>query len=107
MSEEKKFESQYTKPQRIAAIICVILIIMAFIATLVLNMIGSEWAINAGKVALGCLFVLPILAWVYIWMIGHIFHKHTIADFDFFGKPTDHSPSITQADTKDTGSDEK
>lgn len=105
MSDEKKFESQYTKPQRIAAMICAVLIALAFIVTLILNMIGSEWANNAGRIALGCLFVLPILAWIYIWMIGHIFHKHTIADFDFLGNPTDHSPSITQADTEEFTSD--
>jgi len=106
MSEDKKFDSKYSKPQRIAALVCVILIVIAFIATLVLNLIGTEWSIKAGRAALGCIIVIPVLAWVYIWLIGHVFHKHTIADFDFFGNPTDHSPSITQTDSTESPEEE-
>lgn len=95
---EKK--SSYTKGQRIAAMVCVVIIAISFIVTLILNMINAEWAKSAGKIAIGFTLILPVLAWIYIWMIGHIFHKHTIADFDFGGVPTNHDPAIV-ADIKE------
>lgn len=84
-------ESKYKKPQRIAALVCLILIALLYLVTLVLTCIQGDWAKVALRIALGCTLVLPLLAWVYIWCFGKILHKHTIADFDLFGVPTDNT----------------
>ena len=75
-------ESKYTKPQRIGALISVILIVLLVISALVFNCLTYEWAKTAGRIALGCVLVLPLLTWLYIWLIGTLTHKHTIASFD-------------------------
>lgn len=92
---ENNQQHTHSKSQRIAAILCLILIALLYLCVLVLTFINSEASRNVLKIALGATFVLPLLAWVYIWLIGHLIHKHTIADFDMFGIPTEHKGTIT------------
>ena len=84
--KEQPFESQYTKGQRIAALACIVLIVLMYVASLVLALIKAPWAKTMLRVSLGCTLGLPILAWGYIWMIGKLTRKKTIADFNFFEK---------------------
>ena len=79
-----KFESKYTNGQRMAATVCVAIIVLLYVLTLVLTFINRDWANNLVKISLGCTLVLPCLTWIYIWMIGKLTHKKTIADFNFF-----------------------
>ena len=88
--ENKDYEKKYSKKERILALICVCLIVLVYLLSLVASFISTETGKLVAKIAFGCTFVLPLLTWFYIWMAGHIFHKHTIADFDFFGIPTEH-----------------
>jgi len=78
------FTSSYTKGQRIAAIVCLCLIVLLYLATAVLAFIKTPFAKQMFRVTLGATLVLPILTWVYIWLIGRLTHKRTIADFRFF-----------------------
>ncbi len=66
-----------------------------YLSALVFSLLKFEWAGKIARIAIGCTLVLPILTWLYIWLIGKIFHKKTIADFDLFGNPTDHGPAIS------------
>ncbi len=101
--KEKQNVSKYSMPQRIGAIVCVVLLVLIYIAALVFNLLDVSWAQTVGRIALISTFVLPLLAWFYIWMIGNVFRKHTIADFDLGGVPTNHSGAtiVTNADDKD------
>lgn len=78
------FQSKYSKKQRIGAIVCLSLIALLYLVTIVCMVIKAPWAKDVLKVSLGATFVLPILTWVYIWMIGKLTKKETIADFNFF-----------------------
>ncbi len=84
-----KFESKYTKGQRIGATVCVGIIVLLYLTTLLLTFINRDWANHLVKISLGCTLVLPCLTWVYIWMIGKLTHKRTIADFNFFENVND------------------
>ena len=97
----KEFKSKYTKGQRIAAMVCVVLLVLLYVATLVFSLLKFEWAGKLARISIGFTILLPVLIWAYIWMIGKVFHKHTIADFDLMGQTTDHSPAI-QVDTANT-----
>lgn len=102
-------KSKYSTPQRVGAVVCVILILLVYIAALIFNILDLSWARTVGRLALISTFVLPALTWVYIWMVGIIFHKHTIADFDFGGVPTNHDSVtiITNAADKEAGDEDK
>lgn len=100
---ENILSSKHKKSQRIAALGCVILIVAVYLTALVASFFSSDLSKTITKIALGATVVLPLLAWLYIWMIGHIFHKHTIADFDLGGVPTDHTGILeyTEDSSKD------
>lgn len=75
-------EGTYSKGQRVAALIGVIAIGLMFLALMFLIFVRTAWAKKAVLILLGIALVVPILAWVYTWLIGKLAHKHTIADFD-------------------------
>lgn len=56
------------KVKRILAIITVILLVGLYIASLVLAIIGNEWAMDWLKVSIYCTFVLPVLIWIYTFI---------------------------------------
>lgn len=82
--DSKSTTSRYTKAQRIGALSTVILIGVILLAMLILAFVGTEWSARLVRILFGAAIVLPILAWAYIWMIGKMTHKKTIADFNFF-----------------------
>lgn len=84
--ENTEFKSKYTKKQRAGAIVCLGLIALLYIATIVFTIMGTEFAKTMLRISLGCTLVLPILTWVYIWIIGSLNKKDTIASFHFFEK---------------------
>lgn len=63
--------------KRIFAIIALVLIAAWIVTTIVLGIIGSEWF---PKFMIGSI-ILPIVAWVFIWMVGILTNKKTIASF--------------------------
>lgn len=76
--------SRYTKPQRAAALATVIVIGVGFLLLLVSCFIRAEWVNSFRKALLGLVIVLPCLAWAFVWMIGKMRNKHTMASFDLF-----------------------
>lgn len=80
----KNSGSSYSKGQRTAAMVTAVLIAIMFLATLVFALLPGELFKTLFRVFLGCTVGLPILAWIYIWLIGKLTHKDTIADFKFF-----------------------
>ena len=95
-------ESKYSKKQRVAALICVVLIALMYLSTLVFALLKFDWAKYMFRVSMGCTLVLPILAWIYIWMIGKLTHRATIADLNIGGQPTNHDGIVVS-----TGDEEK
>lgn len=68
------------KPKQIAAIICIILLVLLYVATLVVSLLDFP---GSGKLFAACLLAtvgLPILLWIYIWLYGRLTQKSTIAE---------------------------
>lgn len=68
--------------KQIAAIICLILILLSYIASFIVSLTDSS---KSGELFQACLIAtvfLPILCWIYIWLYGQVKQKHTIADLD-------------------------
>lgn len=69
-----------SKSKQIAAILCIVLLVLLYIATLVISLLdfpGSEKLFAACIVAT---IGLPILLWIYIWLYGKATGKRTLAD---------------------------
>lgn len=70
------------KIKRIGALIGVILLVGAIVATLVMAILGYTFE---NSVFMGLIIAdicLPILLWIYIWLFGKMTGKHTIASLD-------------------------
>lgn len=67
-------------PKQIAAIICIILLVFLYVATLVVAILDFP---GSDKLFAACLVAtigLPILLWIYIAAYGKLKNKKTIAD---------------------------
>lgn len=83
----------YSKKQRIAALIGIILLAALYLLTLVFAVFDLDGSGNLFKTSLFATIALPILIWVYIWMYGIWRRKHTPASFDFMEGLKPESPS--------------
>ena len=70
-----------TKKQ-IAAVICIILLVLLYVATLIVALLDFPGSDRMFASCLGATVGLPILLWIYIWVYGKFTGKHTIADPD-------------------------
>lgn len=70
----------YSKKQRIAALIGVILLVLLAVLTLVFAIVDKSGMLF--RTCLIATIACPILIWVYIWCYGRLTGKHTMADLD-------------------------
>lgn len=95
----------YSKKQRIAALVGIILLAALYLFTLIAAIFNFDGTGNLLKACLFATIAIPILIWVYIWMYGVWKQKHTPASFDFMedlkaGGDTD--GQVTGDDTDDS-----
>lgn len=67
-------------PKQIAAIVCIILLVLLYAATLIIALLDFP---GSDRLFAACLIAtvgLPILLWIYIWVYGKYTGKHTIAE---------------------------
>lgn len=64
--EDKKFQSSYTKGQRIAAMTGVVLLLALYLVTLVAGLTTSPAAPELFKMCIGASILLPIMFWLYL-----------------------------------------
>lgn len=69
----------YSKKQRRAALIGVILLVMLLLATFITAIFNFDGEGKLFKAFLFATIAVPILIWVYIWLYGVITKKRTIA----------------------------
>ena len=66
-------------PKRICAILCIIFLVLIYLGTLIVAIFAPE---AGGKLFAMCLFatvIVPIVAYIYIWIYTQITGKRTIA----------------------------
>ena len=66
--------------KQIAALICVILLVLLYIATLIVALLDFPGSDRMFAACLMATVGLPILLWIYIWVYGRFTGKHTITD---------------------------
>lgn len=79
--------------KRIAALICVVLLVLLYVATLVVSILDFD---GSGQLFASCIaatIVLPILLWIYIFLYGKLTQKETIADL--FPEHKDEDTDVT------------
>lgn len=68
------------KPKQIAAIICIILLVLLYVATLVISLLDFPGSDRLFAACLVATVGLPILLWIYIWAYGKFTNKPSVAE---------------------------
>lgn len=96
----------YSKKQRIAALLGIILLIALYLFTLIAAIFNFDGTGNLLKACLFATIAIPILIWIYIWMYGVWTKRHTPASFDFMedlkNEGKSHAASAQQTDQNNT-----
>lgn len=66
-------------PKRICAILCIIFLVMIYIGTLIAAIIMPESGSRLFAICLFATVIVPIVAYIYIWIYTQITGKKTIA----------------------------
>ena len=94
------------KSKQIAAWICIILLVLLYLATFITAALDFP---GSGALFQSCLVAtigLPILLWIYIWLFGKIKDRHTIASLDILQTDSkDHSDANMNEKHSDTDTD--
>ena len=69
-----------SKNKQIAAIICIVLLVLIYVATLVVSLLDFPNSDRLFAVCLGATMGLPILFWMYVALYGKFTQKNTFAD---------------------------
>lgn len=67
-------------PKQIAAILCIILLVLLYIATLIVALLDFPGSDRLFAACLMATIGLPILLWIFIWVYGKYTNRHTISD---------------------------
>lgn len=67
------------KPKQIAAIICIILLVLLYVATLVISLLDFPGSDRLFAACLMATIGLPILLWIYIWLYSKYTGRKTLA----------------------------
>ncbi len=65
------------KPKQIAAIICIVLLVLLYVATLVVSLLDFPGSDRLFAACLMATIGLPILLWIYIWLYGKYTERKT------------------------------
>ncbi|MFA6664050.1 MAG: hypothetical protein WCS21_07035 [Lachnospiraceae bacterium] len=78
-TEKKKYP---WTAKRIAAWICIIVLVAMYVVTLVAAIMSKPGADTLFKASLALTIFLPIVCWVFIWLYGFFTDKKTIASLN-------------------------
>jgi hypothetical protein len=78
-TEKKKYP---WTAKRIAAWICIIVLVAMYVVTLVAAIMSKPGADTLFKSSLALTIFLPIVCWVFIWLYGFFTDKKTIASLN-------------------------
>ena len=67
-------------PKQIAALTCVVLLVLLYIATFIAAFFAGKGGTRLFVICAALTIIIPIATWGFIWMIGKLTNKHTIAD---------------------------
>lgn len=76
-------------PKQIAAIICIVLLILLYVVTLIVSLLDFPQSDRLFAACLMATIGLPILLWIYIWAYGRFTGKQTFTEIFPEQKSTD------------------
>ena len=68
--------------KRIAAVAGIVLLVAMYVVTLISALIGTPGAAKLFRFSLGMTIAVPIFLWIFIWCVGKLTGKDSMASLD-------------------------
>ncbi len=97
MKKENTRKKSAPSAKQIAAIAGIILLVTLYIVTLVAAIIDSSVGARLFRACIGLTIAVPILLWIFIWAIGVMTHKKSIAEMDILNSNSEERAKMEEA----------
>ena len=91
--------------KRVAAIIGIVLLAGLYVLTFISALIGTESSGRMFRFSLGMTIAVPIFLWIFIWCIGKLQGRHSMASMDILSSNPEERRKMEEAVQKGTDPD--
>lgn len=102
MSKKKNSNAKWTA-KRIAALIGILLLVVMYVVTLFAAIFDSSSTGRLFRLCLGLTIAVPIFLWIFIWCIGVLEHRKTIASMEILSSNPEERRRMEEALQKAAG----
>lgn len=102
-NSKKNSKKQYPwTAKRIAAWIGIVFLGAMYVVTLIFAVFDFPGADKLFRASLGLTIAVPIFLWLFIWVIGYMNHKKTIASFNILSSNPEERKKMEDAVSRDS-----
>lgn len=96
-SSEQNKNTKTGRARQIAAIIGIVLLAGMYVVTFISACIGSDASGRLFRLSLGMTIAIPIFLWIFIWCIGVLTHKGSMASMDILDSNPEERAKMEEA----------
>ena len=90
--------------KRIAAVAGIVLLVAMYVVTFVSALIGTPGAGKLFRFSLGMTIAVPIFLWIFIWCVGKLTNRHSMASMDILSSNPEERRKMEEAILREAGS---
>lgn len=95
------------KGKQIIAMTAIVLLVALYIVTLIVAVVDTSASGKLFQLCMVCTIVVPVLAWIFIWIYGQMTGKKTIADLHLMQGPEEVSGEENDAAKEESAAEQR
>ena len=90
--------------KRVAAVAGIVLLVGLYLLTFISACIGTESSGKLFRFSLGMTIAVPIFLWIFIWCVGKLTNRHSMASMDILSSNPEERRKMEEAVLREAGS---
>ena len=90
--------------KRVAAVAGIVLLVGLYLLTFISACIGTESSGKLFRFSLGMTIAVPIFLWIFIWCVGKLTGRHSMASMDILNSNPEERRKMEEAILREAGS---
>lgn len=90
--------------KRVAAVAGIVLLVGLYLLTFISACIGTESSGKLFRFSLGMTIAVPIFLWIFIWCVGKLTNRHSMASMDILSSNPEERRKMEEAALREAGS---
>lgn len=90
--------------KRVAAVAGIVLLVGLYLLTFISACIGTESSGKLFRFSLGMTIAVPIFLWIFIWCVGKLTNRHSMASMDILSSNPEERRKMEEAILREAGS---